>query len=171
MATIYNIRPTLAQKLSIQEVQDRLASSFTVKDNGCWDWHKGEKSSGYGLIGLWNKQFGAHRVLYELINGTAQKDKQIDHLCRNRACVNPSHMELVDKDTNNIRGMSPSAIHARKTQCPQGHQYNNENTARWSNGPDKPISRKCKVCVAKRCKDYYNRVYKYKITNATKGEL
>lgn len=158
-ATIYSIRPTYARNLSIEKIQKRLASSFNVLDNGCWQWSKGKYPTGYGRISLWGRppkggQFMAHRVLYELIYGTQPENMQIDHLCRKRDCVNPMHMEVVSKDENNIRGNSPSAIHSRKTHCPQGHEYTLENTGYWSNGPGKVKSRNCKACNRVKCIEY-----------------
>lgn len=161
-ATIYRIRPTFAKELSIQQVQDRLAKSFEVKENGCWEWTTGKFNTGYGKLSLWGRtkrggQFMVHRIMYELIFGAIGKDRQIDHLCRERACVNPQHMEVVTKDENNIRGNSPSAIHARKTHCPQGHPYSGNNL-QIENKPNGKTMRRCRTCRNKQQRDKYLRM-------------
>lgn len=165
-ASIYRIRPTHAREMTIEYLSKRFSNSFDISESGCWNWKKSIDKDGYSQIGLWGRygsnhksgQFPAHRVMYELIKGEMKPDEQIDHLCKNILCVNPAHLEAVDKDTNNIRGNSPSAIHARKTHCPKGHPYNSENTYKHRNGQGKVYTRKCKTCVSIRMKDYYQRV-------------
>ena len=99
------------------------------KTDGCWLWKGFKNYGGYGVIHAYKgKNFLAHRVSYELHKGKIPKEKYIDHLCRNRACVNPNHIELVTFKENILRGESFSAINAKKTHCPQGHEYSKENT-------------------------------------------
>ncbi|MBY4212857.1 HNH endonuclease [Rhodococcus fascians] len=66
---------------------------------------------------------------------------QIDHLCRNRRCVNPDHLEAVTPQVNTLRSTAITAVHAVKTHCPQGHQYSVENTYVSSRG-----GRHCRIC-------------------------
>lgn len=93
---------------------------------GCWDWRGYVDGGGYGRITINGKQESAHRVFYALkINsiprGRARNIPQIDHLCKNRKCCNPDHLELVSFKENILRGNSPSALHARQVICKRGH--------------------------------------------------
>jgi hypothetical protein len=84
--------------------------------------------------------FSAHRLAYQLSVGQVPEGRDLDHLCRNRARVNPSHLEPVEHRENVMRGQSFSAINAQKTHCPQGQPYDEANTYADSRG------RHCRVC-------------------------
>lgn len=110
---------------------ERFNSQYAPAEDGCWTW-LGSTDKGYGLLGLkiggtW-RTVKAHRFSYELNVGPIPKGLQLDHLCRNRACVNPAHLEPVDNRTNSLRGQSPVALNARATHCPKGHEYTPDNT-------------------------------------------
>lgn len=83
----------------------------------------------------------AHRLAYEFSKGLIPEGKTLDHLCRVRHCVNPDHLEPVSRGENVLRGVSPSAINARKTHCSKGHDYNEENTKYLRRG-----NRRCRIC-------------------------
>lgn len=70
----------------------------------------------------------AHRVAYELFVAEIPEGFDLDHLCRNRGCVNPDHLEPVTRRENLLRGETIPARNARITHCPQGHPYDAENT-------------------------------------------
>jgi hypothetical protein len=101
--------------------------------NGCWVF-QGAKSWGYGVLGTGRRGDGtrrmtsAHRVVYEALVGPVPEGLDLDHLCRNRACVNPTHLEPVTRQVNLLRGLTIPAAHAAKTHCPQGHAYDEANT-------------------------------------------
>jgi hypothetical protein len=80
----------------------------------------------------------AHRLSYEFIFGPIPEDHEVDHLCRLRPCVNPFHLEVVTHQENNLRGTSPAAMHAAKTACPQGHEYD---------GVSDSGARTCSKCI------------------------
>lgn len=121
-----------------------LESHYTISESGCWIWkgavHRA-KHAGYGLVIRKGKRIFMHRWFYERFKGPIPDNLQIDHLCRVRACVNPDHLELVTSRENTLRGNGASAVNARKTHCPQGHAYSEENTYRRPNG-----NRKCRIC-------------------------
>lgn len=108
-----------------------------VETGECWVWTGAMHREGYGVFGATL----AHRVAYEAFIGEIPAGLTIDHLCRNRACVNPIHLEPTTLPVNVMRGESPPARNARKTHCPQGHPYDDVNTHITSKG-----WRSCKAC-------------------------
>jgi hypothetical protein len=80
----------------------------TVEPNGCWKWQGSISPNGYGTLGtpLSRQTRSAHRVYFEKINGPVELGFELDHLCRNRWCVNPSHMEVVTRRVNVRRGLA-----------------------------------------------------------------
>ena len=114
------------------------------KTSGCWLWTGSIDGVGYGRI--WNgiKMTGAHRVVYELLVGPIPDGLQLDHLCRVRHCVNPSHLEPVTCRENLLRGVGVSAKAARQTHCIHGHELTEENIYRWGKRPN---ARYCKICI------------------------
>lgn len=83
---------------------DRLLAKFTVGDD-CWVWHGSTTLEGYGMFYAGpGQRRPAHRAVYELLEGPIPDGLEPDHLCRNRACVNPAHIELVTHSENVRRG-------------------------------------------------------------------
>lgn len=102
---------------------------------GCWDWARARSSNGYGAA--WDhrtqKQIGAHRYIYELLVGEIPTDMTLDHLCGNRGCVRPAHLEPVSLGENVRRGVPA----LRTGRCKHGH-------SEW--GPRKTGGRFCRPC-------------------------
>lgn len=70
----------------------------------CWPWQKARQSAGYGVISRPDGSTGlAHRVIYEFLVGPVPKELDLDHLCRNKPCCNPAHLEPVTRGENNRR--------------------------------------------------------------------
>lgn len=96
--------------------------------NGCWVWTGTLLANGYGHISVGARPRLVHRVSYEMHVGPIPDGLQIDHLCRNRRCVNPAHLEAVTARVNTLRAHSITAANSRKIHCPHGHPYSPENT-------------------------------------------
>jgi hypothetical protein len=128
-------------------MEDKFWQKVTAGPEGCWNWNASHSPTGYARIGAGGrkgKTLYAHRVSYELFVGSIPEGMQLDHLCRNRGCVNPAHLEPVTQRENILRGNGLSAKYARRgNRCLRGHLYDEENTyLRPDNG-----KRQCKACT------------------------
>ncbi len=124
--------------------------------NACWTWQAQLNEGGYGRFFNGHEQIPAHRFAYELLVGPIPEGLEPDHLCRNRDCVNPYHLEVVDHRTNVLRGQGIAARNAIKTHCPKGHPYDEQNTYLR---PDRR-GRMCYVCQDERNHRRYTNVLK-----------
>lgn len=96
-------------------------------ENGCIIWPLRQTKNGYGHSNKGRSSVVAHRLAYENQVGPIPDGLTLDHLCRNRLCVNPEHLEPVTQRENNLRGNSVSGINHRKTQCKHGHPLRGDN--------------------------------------------
>lgn len=108
----------------------------------CWPW-LGALCEGYGVIwlGEGRRQLRTHRVAWTLTNGPIPDGLVLDHLCRNRTCCNPAHLEPVTFVENILRGQGAPAINAAKTECVRGHPFDPANTYITARG-----HRSCRQC-------------------------
>jgi hypothetical protein len=110
------------------------------KTPSCWEW-TGYMAHGYGYIRIDGRLRRAHRVVYEAMRGQIPAGLVIDHLCKNKACVNPDHLEPVTQGENVRRGLSSVKGRIYKTRCKNGHPYNEDNTHISATG-----KRRCIAC-------------------------
>lgn len=119
-----------------------------IERGGCWTWLRINKRTGYGH---WDGDL-AHRKFFKIFKGSIEPGMTIDHLCRNRACVNPAHLEQVSYRVNILRAdLNLATINARKSHCDKGHEFTPGNTyIKKSNG-----ARQCRKCRAEASKRFY----------------
>ena len=122
-------------------IASRFWSKVALKQFGCYEWLAGKSDGGYGQFSHGRTLF-AHRFAYEDIKGPIPHGLTIDHLCRNRGCVNPDHLEPVTRGENVLRGEGHAPTNAKKTHCQKGHEYTEENTYVNRN------KRYCMMCLA-----------------------
>lgn len=106
----------------------------------CWQWVGATASKGYGRVKYAGRLEVAHRLVFATLRGAIPDGLVLDHLCRNRGCVNPDHLEPVTNRTNILRGQSPTALNALKKTCSRGHRFEGENLG-WYRG-----GRICREC-------------------------
>lgn len=145
-----NTNRKLGHNPTWEQIRNRIDEDVD-KTNGCWEWLGLKYSNGYGRF----NGTSSHRLSYESHIGPIFKGMDIDHLCRNRACCNPDHLEPVTRQENLRRGVGielQKAKAAKRKICSNGHAMAPENTyIRPSDG-----SRQCKTCRAASEIEYAN---------------
>jgi hypothetical protein len=119
-------------------------------ETGCWLWTGARNGGGYGIFRHNRIAKSAHRLAFETLIHPIVDDRQVDHLCRQRHCVRPSHLELVTQRENLLRGVGFVAVNAVKTECIHGHPLVGDNVyIRKDTG-----GRQCKTCSRERARRY-----------------
>jgi hypothetical protein len=128
-------------KTDIDKFFDRVDKTDT-----CWNW-TGVLNKGYGIFFINYKKSSAHRFSYVYFKGNIPEGLVIDHLCRNRSCVNPDHLEAVTNQENIKRG-NVGLWTRNKTHCPSGHEYAGSNLYKYKG------RRYCRTCMNENTKIY-----------------
>jgi hypothetical protein len=142
----------------------RIKERVSVQDGGyetpCWISDRAHNGTGYTKICVVDatgrkRTVYTHRAAYEVFVGPIAEGLTIDHLCRNRACCNPAHLEPTTMRENTLRGESQASIHARQTHCLRGHEFTPSNTYRMRGAHG--VQRLCRTCRLEQQRASYRR--------------
>lgn len=142
-----------------------LISRLSFNDSECWNWDGNINDNGYGVWQVDGKNHRIHRIFYNLYNGEISENLVLDHLCRNRLCCNPKHLEAVSIGENVLRGEGIAANNKLKNMCKYGHLYTEDNLYRYN------TARVCKICTKERDRKRYKegKIINVKVEDCPQG--
>jgi HNH endonuclease len=148
---------------SIEELLDGLEIDF---ETDCWNWIRTpnwKRERGYRMVCYKGKEWRAHRLIYSLLVGEISKYLDLHHICRNKACCNPDHLEAITKKDHPFEDVSLFVKNLLKTHCPKGHEYTPDNTYITSPNKSHPNGgRSCRTCQLARANKRYRTYFKKK---------
>ena len=138
-------------------IEQRFHTKYRIDpESGCWIWTASLRANGYAQFRYSRAKNGyGHRFAYEHFVGPITEGSELDHLCNNKACVNPAHLQAVSHVVNIERRGPPRSANAAKTHCKRGHPLSGANLYVFPNG-----SRSCRICRRDYAREYYHRVRK-----------
>lgn len=123
-------------------------------EDDCWEWQTSLSIYGYGQFNFKKKMVRAHRYAFENLVEKIKPGMYIDHICRNRKCVNPMHLRQVTPRQNLLENsMNPFAIMHNNNVCKNGHPLDENNTIKYKN--KNRIQRRCRICTRKAWREWY----------------
>ena len=148
----------MAAVIALDSISDedraRIERSYRLDANGCWISTLTQNGNGYTQICLkvdgQRRMVLTHRASYVAFVGPIPDGLVLDHLCRNRACINPDHLEAVTQSVNVLRG---ERTYELKSECKQGHPFDAANTYARPDGR----GRQCRTCVRTSSREYKRR--------------
>jgi len=123
------------------DLSSNMASRVAVDERGCWVWQGALNNKDYGQVSIGGKVRSTHRVAYELLVGPIPDGLHLDHLCRNRPCCNPAHLEPVTNKVNSER-----SERSGRTHCIRGHLLSGDNLV-IKLRPNGLTIRNCRTCA------------------------
>ena len=138
---------------------ERFLAKIRIASTGCWEWRGARDKSGYGRFRIGSTKDATRRVIrphrfaYNAYRGEVPAGMELDHLCRNRGCANPGHLEAVTHLENSRRGKTGEANRGRqlaKSHCSRGHLLSGDNLYTTPKG-----FRVCKICQRLRGRALY----------------
>lgn len=144
----------------LSDVEWIASGKYSLTGEGCWQWNGSICRDGYGKCNRRAGQFLAHRAFYTILVGPIKAGFELDHLCKNRSCVNPAHLEEVTH-TENVRRGDYTSNHRnrRKTHCKRGHALTDDNVSVRPSG-----ARRCTKCSRE-----YHRIRGNNLSPTTRG--
>ena len=130
---------------------------------GCWEWTLYISERGYGKLYHKGRTHAAHKFFYEICFGPVPEGLELDHLCRNRWCCNPDHLEAVTHAENVRRGLA-GKWQSTKTSCINGHEFTKQNTYRPEPTNRQPARRVCRQCNKEKVRRFR---YRARVANTT----
>lgn len=144
--------------MDVQILEQRINARLLRRPGGCLEWQGSRTTAGYGQMWDGSRVAMVHRMSYELAKGPIPEGLDLDHLCRNRLCANPAHLEPVTRRENIMRGVAPGKVAARhkaQTHCKNGHEFTPANTYAYVRRGW--IMRHCRECQRIRGREYLER--------------
>jgi len=113
---------------------EKFLSKVIAKEKDCWRWSGFINNYGYGEMIINGKSYRTHRISFSIFNGELIDGMVIDHICKNKSCINPDHLRQVTQKFNCLdNSSSPLAENSRKTHCKNGHELTEDNIYKKKN--------------------------------------